>query len=221
MESPRSPSRSDLGPALTPIQREIIRTISDLAEWQGHGASYREIGKMVGRAPSSVARQVAILEKKGKVRRDPRRPRTVVVARPDEQQPGADRAAIGCPKMADVPLVGQIAAGGPNVAEEAIEDTFALPRQLVGEGSLIMLKVRGDSMTGAAISDGDFVVVRRQPEAQNGEIVAALIDAEATVKTFKRSDGHVWLMPHNPLYASIPGDQAEIIGKVVFLLRRT
>jgi repressor LexA len=117
-------------------------------------------------------------------------------------------------------VVGRIAAGGPILAEESIEDVFALPRQLVGEGTMFSLEVRGDSMIEAAICDGDWVVVRQQPTADNGDIVAALLDDEATVKTFKRSGGQVWLMPHNPAYDPIDGNHATILGKVVAVLRR-
>lgn len=119
-----------------------------------------------------------------------------------------------------VPLVGQIAAGGPILADQSVESVFPLPRELVGQGSLFVLRVVGDSMQDAAICDGDFVVVRAQPDAQNGEIVAALLDDEATVKTFRRRDGHVWLLPHNPDYDPILGDDARILGKVVSVLRR-
>ena len=119
-----------------------------------------------------------------------------------------------------MPLVGRIAAGGPVLAEQAVEDVFPLPRELVGEGTLFMLKVVGDSMVDAAICDGDWVVVRQQPTAENGEIVAAMIDGEATVKTYKRRDGHVWLMPHNSAYEPIPGDDATVLGRVVSVLRR-
>jgi len=119
-----------------------------------------------------------------------------------------------------VPVVGRIAAGGPILAEESIEDVFPLPRQLVGEGTMFLLEVRGDSMIEAAICDGDWVVIRQQPTADNGDIVAALLDDEATVKTFKRSGGQVWLMPHNPAYDPIDGNHATILGKVVAVLRR-
>jgi repressor LexA len=122
-----------------------------------------------------------------------------------------------------VPLVGRIAAGGPILAEQSVEDVFPLPRQIVGEGTLFLLKVAGDSMRDAAITDGDWVVVRQQPDAQNGDIVAAMLDGdtpEATVKTFKQSDGHVWLIPHNPAYTPILGDEATILGRVVAVLRR-
>ncbi len=117
-------------------------------------------------------------------------------------------------------MLGRIAAGGPILAEERVEDVFALPHQLVGDGTLFLLEVRGDSMIDAAICDGDWVVVRQQPTANNGDIVAALLDTEATVKTFKRDHGHVWLLPHNPSYSPIDGDQASILGKVVAVLRK-
>jgi repressor LexA len=125
-----------------------------------------------------------------------------------------------------VPLIGRIAAGGPILAEETIEDVFPLPKQIVGDGTLFLLKVVGDSMINAAIADGDWVVVRQQEDAENGEIVAAQLEgaqdqAEATVKTLRRAgDGHIWLMPHNPAYDPIPGDNATILGRVVAVLRR-
>jgi repressor LexA len=124
------------------------------------------------------------------------------------------------PTPAYVPMVGRIAAGGPILAEESIEDVFPLPREIVGEGELFLLKVVGDSMIDAAITDGDWVVVRQQPTAENGDVVAAMIDGEATVKTFKRRDDHVWLMPHNEAYEPILGDEASILGKVVAVMRR-
>ena len=124
------------------------------------------------------------------------------------------------PAPVHVPLLGRIAAGGPILAEERVEDVFALPHQLVGQGTMFLLEVRGDSMIDAAICDGDWVVVRQQPSADNGDIVAALLDDEATVKTFKRSEGQVWLMPHNPAYDPIDGNHASILGKVVAVLRK-
>ena len=120
----------------------------------------------------------------------------------------------------DVPLVGRIAAGGPILAEQSVEDVVTLPRQLTGQGDLFMLTVSGDSMIDAAICDGDLVVVRRQNTAENGDIVAALLDDEATVKTFRNKDGQVWLMPHNPAYTPIDGTHARIMGKVVSVLRK-
>jgi repressor LexA len=139
-----------------------------------------------------------------------------------EEEVPADIPGIDIPSQeaAYVPLIGRIAAGGPILAEQYVEDVFPLPRQLVGEGTLFLLKVVGDSMINAAIADGDWVVVRQQEDAVNGDIVAAMLDGEATVKTFKRSDGHAWLIPHNPAYTPILGDEASILGRVVSVLRR-
>jgi repressor LexA len=213
---------------LTARQRQIIRVIEDSTQRYGYAPTLREIGKAAGLAsPSSVSHQLAVLEKKGYLRRDTGRPRTAVVRPPaspnaPEAGPGGAAAALS-QKATLVPLVGRIAAGGPILAEGAVEDDFPLPKQLVGEGTLFMLKVVGDSMIDAAIADGDWVVVRQQPDAENGDIVAATIDGievEGTVKTLKRADGHVWLMPHNPAYAPILGDEATIVGKVVAVLRR-
>jgi repressor LexA len=133
-----------------------------------------------------------------------------------------DETGIGdaFPEPVHVPVLGRIAAGGPILAEESIEDVFALPRQLVGEGTMFMLEVRGDSMIDAAICDGDWVVVRQQPTANNGDFVAALLDNEATVKMFKRAGKQVWLIPHNRQYDAIDGNHATILGKVVAVLRR-
>lgn len=134
---------------------------------------------------------------------------------------GQDTDEVGAlPQATFVPVLGRIAAGGPILADEAVEAVFPLPSELVGHGDLFLLKVVGDSMIDAAICDGDWVVVRSQPSAEPGEIVAALIEDEATVKTLKRSGGHVWLMPHNPAYDPIPGDDAHILGKVVTVLRK-
>jgi len=230
------------GPAgedgLTARQRRVLEVIRDAVERRGYPPSMREIGEAVGlTSPSSVAHQLGSLERKGYLRRDPHRPRAIEVRSPDASLAPAD-AGAGPVRVADgsevdqtgsgddrpvpvyVPLVGRIAAGGPILAEQAIEDVFALPRQLVGEGELFLLEVRGDSMLGAAICDGDWVVVRQQPVAENGDIVAAMIDGEATVKTFKRRGGHVWLMPHNKDYQPIAGDDATILGRVTAVLRR-
>ncbi|GAA3351427.1 hypothetical protein GCM10020358_81050 [Amorphoplanes nipponensis] len=128
--------------------------------------------------------------------------------------------AEGDPATVGVPLLGAVAAGSPILAEETLDETLTLPRELVGRGELFGLRVRGDSMTGAAICDGDVVVIRRQPEAWNGDIVCALIDDEATVKVFRRRAGHVVLEPRNPAYADIDGDRAVVLGKVVSVLRR-
>jgi len=180
---------------------------------------------------SSVEHQLAALEAKGYLRRAAGCPRTVEVRLPGQPPvpPAPGPAAAQAPRhrparppkpATRVPLVGRIAAGVPVPAEESADDIFPLPKELVGEGELFMLKVAGDSMIGAAIADGDWVVIRQQSDAESGEIVAAMIDGEATVKTLKRSDNHVWLMPHNAAYPPILGDQATILGRVVSVLRR-
>ena len=188
----------------------------------------REIGEAVGlTSSSSVSHQLAALERKGWLRRDPNRPRAIEVRSPDQGEGPAsqpvvhDETGIGDarPQASYVPLVGRIAAGGPILAEDAIEDVFPLPRQLVGDGTLFLLQVVGESMVDAAICDGDWVVVHQQPVAENGDIVAAMIDGEATVKTFQRKDGRVWLLPHNAAYDPIPGDDATILGVVTAVLR--
>jgi repressor LexA len=170
-----------------------------------------------------VAHQLRTLERKGYLRRDANRPRAVDVRGSDDADT-AVRTEVACtdalPEPTFVPVLGRIAAGGPILAEEAVEDVFPLPRELVGEGSLFLLKVVGESMVDAAICDGDWVVVRQQNVADNGDIVAAMIDGEATVKTFKRTGGQVWLMPHNPAFDPIPGNDAAILGKVVTVLRK-
>ena len=216
------------GPDLTPRQRKIIQAIEDLTSaprLRAQHAGDRRRGRIVER----VERLLPALDprQEGYLSRDPRRPRTAVVrpsADPARLEPsGADGREAGGRKVAQVPLVGRIAAGDPILAEQSVEDVYALPRQLVGEGNLIMLKVVGDSMINAAIADGDWVVVRLESDVENGDIVAATIDGvevEGTVKTLKRADGHVWLMPHNPVYAPILGDNAVIVGKVVAVLRR-
>jgi repressor LexA len=217
------PERDD-GVALTPRQRRVLEVIREAVTTRGYPPSMREIGDAVGlTSPSSVAHQLATLERKGYLRRDPNRPRAIEVLDPEAGEPGwVDETGSGdaAPAPSYVPLVGRIAAGGPILAEEAVEDVFPLPRQLVGDGTLFLLNVVGDSMVDAAICDGDWVVVRQQNVADNGDIVAAMIEGEATVKTFKRRDGHVWLMPHNPRYEPIPGDTASILGRVVAVLRR-
>jgi repressor LexA len=209
---------------LTPRQVKILEVIRDWVERFGYPPSVREIGDEVGlNSTSSVHHQLRVLERKGYLRRDPNRTRAVDVRSPDElASAGSDNTEqlrAMRPSPAFVPVVGRIAAGGPILAEQAVEDVFPLPRELVGEGTLFLLKVSGDSMIDAAITDGDWVVVRQQHVAENGEIVAAMIDGEATVKTFKRRDGHVWLLPSNPAYEPIPGDEATILGRVVAVLR--
>jgi repressor LexA len=231
MTADQASGSPDLDRTLTARQRKIVRFISGWIREHGYSPSMREIGRAAGlTSTSSVEHQLAALQAKGYLRRATGCPRTVEVRLPGQPPvppaPGpaaaqAPRRPARSPKPATrVPLVGRIAAGVPVPAEESADDIFPLPKELVGEGELFMLKVAGDSMIGAAIADGDWVVIRQQSDAESGEIVAAMIDGEATVKTLKRSDNHVWLMPHNAAYPPILGDQATILGRVVSVLRR-
>jgi len=209
------------GSGLTPRQHRVLTHIKVSLEQRGYPPSMREIGEAVGlTSSSSVAHQLKVLEQKGFLKRDPNRPRALQVFLPDDLQ--LDETGIGdaIPAPTNVPMVGRIAAGGPILAEERIEDVFPLPKQLVGDGQLFMLEVSGDSMVDAAICNGDYVVIRQQPSADNGDIVAAMIDGEATVKTFQKKDGQVWLLPHNAAYEPIDGTHATILGKVTAVLRR-
>ena len=219
--------------------RAVYEAVRGAIATHGYPPSLREIGEQVGlTSPSSVKHQLDKLERLGLVRRDPNRPRAMEVVSADNAGARADvadattrAASLEAPRItgaedADtvaVPLVGRIAAGTPILAEQDVTDVMALPRRLTGEGELFMLEVHGDSMIEAAICDGDWVVVRSQPDAANGEIVAAMIEdvdgASATVKVLSRRDGHQWLLPRNPSYAPIDGDQATIMGKVVTVLR--
>jgi repressor LexA len=213
--------------SLTERQRTILNVIRASVTSRGYPPSIREIGDAVGlTSTSSVAHQLRTLERKGYLRRDPNRPRAVDVRGSDDALAAANpvltevAGSDALPEPTFVPVLGRIAAGGPILAEEAVEDVFPLPRELVGEGTLFLLKVVGDSMVEAAICDGDWVVVRQQHVADNGDIVAAMIDGEATVKTFKRAGGQVWLMPHNPAFDPIPGNDATVLGKVVTVIRK-
>jgi repressor LexA len=218
---------------LTPRQQRVLAHIKDSIEQRGYPPSMREIGSAVGlTSTSSVAHQLRVLEEKGFIKRDPNRPRALEVFLPEvmaarrsisgAEETAYDETGVGdtAPPATYVPLVGRIAAGGPILAEERIEEVMPLPKQLVGDGQLFLLEVSGESMIDAAICDGDYVVVRQQPTADNGDIVAAMIDGEATVKTFQRKDGGVWLMPHNEAFDPIDGTHATILGKVTAVLRR-
>jgi repressor LexA len=204
---------------LTPRQQRVLTVIRESLQARGYPPSMREIGEKVGlTSSSSVAHQLRTLEEKGYIRRDPNRPRALTVAAPED----ADETGVNDkhPLPTYVPVVGRIAAGGPILAEERVESVFPLPKELVGDGTLFLLEVSGDSMLDAAICSGDYVVVRQQPTAENGEIVAAMIDGEATVKTLQRRNGETWLLPHNDAYEPIDGTHATILGKVTTVLRR-
>ena len=224
-ERPQTRRRKSLSDKQLAILEVIQRSIAR----HGYPPSMREIGDAVGlKSLSSVTHQLNQLELSGYLRRDPNRPRAmeVLIDLPGSEFRGGedrgDEVTEFSPSVGDavmVPLVGRIAAGVPITAEQQVEEIFPLPRQLVGKGDLFMLKVSGESMIDAAICDGDWVVVRQQPTAENGDIVAAMLDGEATVKTFRQRDGHTWLLPRNSAFEPILGDQASVLGKVVAVLR--
>jgi repressor LexA len=206
--------------SLSDKQQAILTAIQNSLDARGYPPSMREIGDAVGLSSlSSVTHQLNQLELSGYLRRDPNRPRAMEIL---IDLPKPDDAAVSTPSFGDaamVPLVGRIAAGIPITAEQHVEEVFPLPRQLVGKGELFMLKVVGDSMIDAAICDGDWVVVHPQQHAENGDIVAAMLDEEATVKVFRQRDGHTWLLPRNSSFEPILGDYATVLGKVTAVLR--
>ncbi|MGW2157430.1 transcriptional repressor LexA [Nonomuraea sp. NPDC001699] len=201
--------------ALPQRQQRILATIRDWVVRHGYPPSTRELGQAVGlRSPSSVSRHLRSLEEKGFLSRGTTMTRPIDVRlflRPPSPEPSGE--------LVSVPVVGDIAAGAPTLADEHLDDTLTLPRDLTGRGTVFGLRVRGDSMVDAAICDGDIVVVRQQPEAHSGQIVAAMIDGEATVKVYRRRGGHVRLEPRNPRYDVIDGDRAVVLGIVVSVIR--
>lgn len=239
---PHGSGKPDIS-TLTPRQRRILEVIQDAVLLRGYPPSIREIGDAAGlQSTSSVAYQLKQLEEKGFVRRDPNKPRAVDVrtlsseeeTKADaktEDAPAAEASVTELPitppnaaKPNYIPVLGSIAAGSPTVAEENVEDYFAMPEEIVGDGELFMLKVSGDSMIDAGILPDDWIIVRSQPVAEEGEFVAALVEDEAdsgaTVKEFHRDSSGVWLLPHNPNYSPIRGDEATIMGKVVSVMRK-
>ena len=204
--------------SLSDKQRQILACINEAITRTGYPPSLREIGDSVGLSSiSSVSHQLTQLELRGFIRRDPNLNRAIEILVELDGNPDAVRVRED--DVVHVPLVGRIAAGIPITAEQNVDDMFALPRQMVGQGNVFMLKVQGDSMIDAAICDGDYVVVREQKTAENGDIVAAMLDHEATVKVFKQRDGNTWLLPRNSAYEPIDGSFAEVMGKVVAVIR--
>lgn len=228
--------------ALTERQKEVLNALRSELLKNRYAPTIREIADRCGfSSTSSVKYQLDALEDKGYIVRDPRRPRTILLTElgleNTHRRLYADYTSAGVPRGAaaeepktstedfhvdpsvNVPVVGRIAAGSPILADQVVEEVLPLPRSLTGDGELFMLKVVGDSMVEAAICDGDWVVIRRQPVAENGEIVAAMIEGEATVKVLQRKDGHTLLLPRNSEYRPIPAYDAEILGRVVTVLR--
>lgn len=242
-----APGGSGRSQPISPRQVTILQYIRESVQRRGYPPSLREIAQAVGlSSQSTVSYHLSALVKKGYLSRGRGLPRTTVElpsgqkaappspassdgppAKPDAPPAEPDTApAVADPdRPVPVPLIGRIAAGLPITAQQEVEDTFLLPRKIVGHGTLFMLRVAGDSMINAGITDGDYVIIRQQDKVTSGDIVAALIDGieyEATVKTYQQAeDGQCWLMAHNPAYAPIPGDSAKIMGKVVAVLRRT
>lgn len=211
---------------LSDRQRRILEVIRDAVVLRGYPPSIREIGDAAGlQSTSSVAYQLKELEKKGFLRRDPNKPRAVDLRHlPDapgkKSKPSTDTDVpedASTPRY--IPVVGQIAAGSPILAEENVSSYYPMPEDLLGDGDLFMLQVVGESMRDAGILPGDWVVVRSQPVAEEGEFVAALLDGEATVKEFHKDSSGVWLLPHNDAYSPIDGTNAEIMGRVVSVFR--
>lgn len=208
-------------PKISARQQQVLDFIRETVAGRGYPPSVREIGEAVGlSSPSTVHSHLSSLARAGLIRRDPTKPRAIEVlaAKPAERGlPAAEQSNVRA-----VPLVGRIAAGRPILAEEEVEDIMALPTDLVGSGPVFMLTVHGDSMIDAGILDGDYVVVRSQPDANDGDIVAALVnEEEATVKRLHRRNGKVILEAENPAYEPMEFDQGvRVLGKVVSVLRK-
>jgi repressor LexA len=223
MAPTRNPTeRPDMSPdpaTLSDKQREILAFLHETITRVGYPPSMREICDAVGlTSVSSVSHQLTQLELRGFIRRDPNLNRAIeILVELGDGNPDAVR--VSDDDIVNVSLVGRIAAGVPITAEQNVEAVFPLPRQVVGNGNVFMLKVQGDSMIDAAICDGDYVVVREQQTAESGDIVAAMLNDEATVKVFKQRDGKTWLLPRNSAYEPIDGDYAKVLGKVVAVIR--
>jgi len=202
---------------LTDRQQQVLEYIRQTVAERGYPPSVREIGDAVGlSSPSSVHAQLNSLVAAGMIRKDPAKPRAIMIM--DE----APSRSVGQGRTRDVPLLGRVAAGTPILAAEHVEDVMVLPTDLVGDGPVFLLEVKGDSMIDAGIHEGDLVAVRKQQDARDGEIVAVLVDdEEATIKRLQRKDGKVLLHSENPAYEPMVfTDGVELIGKVVSVLRR-
>lgn len=196
-------------------QERILSYIQNEISHRGYAPSVREIGEAVGlKSTSTVHGHLQRLEKKGLLRRDAMKPRAMGLSSVSSEEESAVSNAF------PIPVIGRVAAGTPILAEENVEEILALPSELIGEGKHFILKVRGDSMIQAGILDGDYIVVRSQPDASNGEIIVAMIDDEATVKRFYKEDGHFRLQPENDSMDPIIVDEVSILGRVVSLFRR-
>ena len=204
---------------LTERQQQVLDYIKRAVEDRGYPPSVREIGDAVGlSSPSSVHAQLNSLVEAGMIRKDPSKPRAIMIT---DETP-ATAASVSDRHTRDVPVLGRIAAGTPILAAEHVDEVMTLPTELVGDGPVFLLEVKGDSMIDAGIHEGDLVAIHKQPEARDGEIVAVLVDGEeATVKRLERKDGRVFLHSENPAYEPMVfSEGVELIGKVVSVLRR-
>jgi repressor LexA len=208
-------------PGLSARQQALLDFVTRYQQGRGFMPSMREIADALGyRSVGSVHYQLHELDRRGYIRHEPNRPRAFMI-RANRMREPLGEVSLKVKEIVMVPVLGRIAAGRPMLAEENLEDTFPLPRVLVGYGEAFLLRVVGDSMIDAAILDGDWVAIRSQAMADDGQMVAALIDEEATVKVLRHRAGHVWLEPRNPNYAPVSGDNAAILGVVVAVVRRT
>jgi repressor LexA len=204
---------------LTDIQSKIMQAIVSYRNEKGYNPTMREVGEAVGLSSvSSVSYQLSQLRERGYLNKAEAGQRAMDVLKSVSGLVD-ENGRTTADNVTSIPVVGRIAAGGPILAEQNIENHFTLPRELVGNGDLFILKVSGDSMIDAAICDGDWVVVRQQQTADNGDIVAALLEDSATVKVFKQTNGQTWLLPRNSAYDPIDGTHAVIMGKVVSVIR--
>jgi repressor LexA len=202
---------------LTERQRQVLDYIRSTVEERGYPPSVREIGDAVGlSSPSSVHAQLNSLVAAGMIKKDPSKPRALMIVEETPARASEDR------RIRDVPVLGRIAAGTPILAAEHIDEVMPLPTELVGEGPVFLLEVKGDSMIDAGIHEGDLVAIHKQDDARDGEIVACLIDGEeATVKRLQRKDGRLYLHSENPAYEPMVfSDGVDLIGRVVSVLRR-
>ena len=210
---------------LTKKQKAVLECIEDCIAKKGYGPTVREICAKIGlSSPSTVHVHLKALEEKGYIERDPLKSRSIMLKQNDQGQPvGRNEGNVLSPsfsKTIDVPLVGNVAAGEPILAEENITETMSLPIDIVGDSASFMLSVRGESMIEAGINDGDYVVVKQQQTANNGDIVVAIIEEGATVKTFYKESDHIRLQPENSTMEPIIVTNCAIAGKVVAVFRR-
>jgi SOS regulatory protein LexA len=211
----------DMAQKVTKRQQAVLDCIEACIREKGYGPTVREVCQTLGlSSPSTVHVHLKALEDKGYIKRDPLKSRSIALTYPIEEAPSPVVLAASYSNLVNVPLVGDVAAGSPILAEENITDTMTLPTDIVGDAPSFMLSVRGESMIEAGINDGDYVVVKEQPVANNGDIVVAIVDDGATVKRFYKEADHIRLQPENSTMDPIIVSDCSIAGKVVAVFRR-